>query len=135
MSRTTQYIGLSPEAWNFLRSHKYRELCIYHMTEGMFDEPVMGAIYECTLEREGMYSCPGNEYTEEYKETYVEVVQAEHWSSGPCIFTCLKRINKDEFVGKWSDEDINKCLVNGKGMLEVCDGAEEGCNYNCRDSK
>jgi hypothetical protein len=109
MSRTTQFIGLSSETWNFLRDHKYKQLCEYHMTEGMFDESVMGSIYECTLEREGMYSCPDNEYMEEYKVTLVEVVQAEPWSSGPCIFTCLKNIQTEEKIGLWSDEEINNC--------------------------
>ena len=109
MSRNTQYIGLSSEAWDFLEKHKYKQLCEYHMTEGMFDEPVMGSIYECTLEREGIYSLPGNEYMEEYKETFVEIVQAMPWSGGPCIFTCLKHITIEEYIGLWSDEEMNNC--------------------------
>lgn len=107
MSRTTQFIGLNNEAFEFISNHKGRILCEYYMTEGMFDEPVMGSIYECVLEREGRWSFPENKYKEEYKETFVEVVQAAPWSSGMCIFTCLKYIDREEFVGRWSDEDIN----------------------------
>jgi len=109
MSRTTQFIGLSSNAWNFLKEYKYKQLCEYYMTEGMFDEPVMGSIYECILEREGRYSFPENKYMEEYKETFIEVVQAMPWSSGPCIFTCLKYLAKDEYIGLWSDKEINNC--------------------------
>lgn len=42
------------------------------------------------------------------KHTYVEVVQAEPWSSGPCIFTCLMNLGSLKRIGEWSDEDINK---------------------------
>jgi len=66
----------------------------------------MGDIYECILQREGMYSCPENRYMEDYTETYVEVVQAEPWSSGPMIFTYLKNINSGKIIGAWTDEEI-----------------------------
>lgn len=107
MARTTQYIGLSSRAWEFLNNHNYKILCEYHMTEGMFDEPIKGGIYECTLQREGMYSCPDNRYMEDYIVTCIEVVQAMPWSSGPMIFTCLKDIHSDEKIGLWTDEEIN----------------------------
>jgi len=106
MSRTTQFIGLSPKANEFLETHNYKQLCTYHMTEGMFSEPIMGGIYECILQRQGGYSCPGNEYMEHCRETYIEVVQAEPWSSGPMIFTCLKNVQTDVMVGTWAEEEI-----------------------------
>jgi len=107
MSRTTQYIGLSPSAEEFLKKHKYTKLCNYQMTEGMFNEPITGGIYECTLQREGMYSCPDNRYMEDYKETYAEVVQATPWSGGMMIFTCLQEIQTGRRIGEWKKEEIN----------------------------
>ncbi len=104
--RMTQYIGLSQKAIDFLEKHNSVKLCNYHMTKGMFNEPIMGAIYECTLQRKGMYSCPSNEYMENYKEVFVEVVQAEVWSSGPMIFTCLQKLNTNERIGEWTEEEI-----------------------------
>ena len=106
MARTTQYIGLSPRAWEILRKGNYKILCEYHMTEGMFNEPVKGGIYECTFQREGMYSCPDNKYMEDYVVTYIEMVQAEPWSSGPMIFTYLKDVQTGVIVGAWTEEEI-----------------------------
>ena len=107
--RCTQFIKLNKEAREFLNKHNGIKLCEYNMTEGMFDETIKGSIYECTLQREGQYSFPGNEYMEDYQDTYIEIVQAEPWSSGPCIFTCLKHIIRDEYIGKWAEEDIDNC--------------------------
>lgn len=106
MSRTTQFIGLSPRAEEFLNTYNSKKLCAYYMTEGMFDEPIMGGIYECILQRSGQYSCPNNEYMDNYKKTYIEVVQAEPWSSGVMIFTCLKDVETNILIGTWTEEEI-----------------------------
>jgi len=106
MARFTQYIGLSPRACKFLENHNYKEIYSYKMTEGIAQEPVMGKIYECTIQVEGRYSLPGNEYTEDVKVLYIEIVQAEPWSSGPMIFTYLKNIITGKIIGAWTDEEI-----------------------------
>lgn len=108
MARCTKFIGLSPKAKEFLTKYNSKELCRYHMTEGMFDESLMGGIYEVTLQRKGIYSYPGNIYYEDYKATFIEVVQAEIWSGGPCIFTCLENIRTKEVIELWTDEELNQ---------------------------
>jgi hypothetical protein len=107
MARFTQYIGLSPRACEFLEKHKYKEIYRYQMTEGIAQEPVMGGLYECTIQVPGRWCCEGNEYTEDEKVLYIEIVQAEPWSSGPMIFTQLKNILTGKIVGAWTDEEID----------------------------
>ena len=79
MSRSTQYIGLTQDAKNWVRSAI--EVKQFEMTLGMFDEPVMGAEYimpaprgpnKCLIAREKVQDC--------------------QWSSGPMIFTHLELI-------------------------------------------
>lgn len=101
MSRTTQFIGLSSDALDFISKHNGKVLCEYEGNTGMFDEPLMYRIYEVEIPYE-YYDVPMIK-----KETYVEVTQAEPWSSGPCIFTCLRHISLDRHIGLWSDKDIN----------------------------
>lgn len=107
MARFTQYIGLSPRAWEYLKKYNYKRIYSYEMTEGIAYEPVMGSLYECTIQVLGRWSIPDNEYMEDEKVLYIEVVQAEPWSSGPMIFTQLKNILTGEIVGAWTDEEIN----------------------------
>lgn len=101
MSRTTQFIGLSQEAAQFLKEHNAKELCQHVITTGMFEEPIYGTIYDLEFK----YDCYGMETVG--NNAYAEVVQAEPWSSGLCIFTCLMNINTGEKVCQWSQEDIN----------------------------
>jgi len=103
MSRTTQFIGLNSEALEFISKNNGKLLCKYEGNTGMFDEPLMYGIYEVEIP----YKYYDIQMTR--KETYVEITQAEPWSSGPCIFTCLKYIISDKYVGLWSDEEINNC--------------------------
>ena len=79
MSRTTQYIGLTKDAHEYVKQATRVEE--YEMTLGMFDEPVMGKIYHMPAP-EG----PNKELIAK------EVVQTAPWSSGPMIFTHLKLI-------------------------------------------
>lgn len=102
MSRTTQFIGLSQEATQFLKVHNAKILCGYTMTHGMFEEEIYGNIYET----EHKYDYYGSEMID--KHTCVEVVQAEPWSSGPCIFTCLMDLGSLKRIGEWSDKEINQ---------------------------
>lgn len=106
MARFTQYIGLSPRASEFLKNHNYKQIYSYEMTEGIAQEPVMGNLYECIIQVEGRFSCPGNEYKEDIKTLYIEEVQAEPWSSGPMIFTQLRNILTGKILGSWTDEEI-----------------------------
>lgn len=71
MSRTTQYIGLTKRALEYVNDAV--EAKPYNMTEGMFGEIIHGSIY----------TMPNG-------EILTEVVQAEPWSSGPMIFTHLR---------------------------------------------
>ena len=72
--------------------------------------------YEVEDTDEGYYGMFGDVYKfRRYILTdgrrYVEYMQADPWSSGPCFFLALK----DESTGKvveeslWSDEEINNC--------------------------
>lgn len=100
MSRTTQFIGLSQDANQFLKEHNAKELCRHIITTGMFEEPIHGTIYDLEFK----YDYYGMEAIS--NRAYAEVVQAEPWSSGPCIFTCLININAGEKVCFWSEEEI-----------------------------
>lgn len=94
MARWTQHVGLSPRVQDFLESNDCKELCSYKMTEGMFGESIMGWVYEHLTENQDA-------------ETYMEVVQTEIWSSGPCIFTCLKNLKTGEMIGLWTEKEVN----------------------------
>jgi hypothetical protein len=78
MSRTTQYIGLTDDARDYLKKHATAQE-LYEMTTGMFNEAIGGNIYDLPVP-----NGPNKRY---YAK---EVVQAEPWSSGPMIFTCLE---------------------------------------------
>jgi len=77
--RETQYIGLNQYAQDYVKDAIKTET--FEMTQGMFGEPVHGTIYHMPTPKG-----PNKEYR------LVETVQAEPWSSGPIIFTCLKGI-------------------------------------------
>lgn len=88
MSRSTQYIGLNKAAVKFLE--EFGELVeTYHMTEGMFEEPVRGGIYRL---------CSGR--------VAREVEQVCPWSSGPMIFTCLEIDGVMRF--RWKEDESQR---------------------------
>ena len=70
MSRTTQFIGLTFAGLSF--TDTLESLDRYIGAHGMFGEDI---------ELGRWRDADGNAYR--------EVVQADPWSSGPCIFTCL----------------------------------------------
>lgn len=78
--RTTQYIGLTDQALDFLRRNGklIKDVVI---TTGMFDEEVSGGVWELVAPKgpnKALYA--------------KECVQMQPWSSGPMIFTCLELI-------------------------------------------
>lgn len=70
MSRSTQYIGLTKKAQEFVSNLK--PIQENNFTTGMFDEEI-----------------PLGSWEHPEKGIVREVVQMEPWSSGPMIFTCL----------------------------------------------
>jgi|6_EtaG_2_1085325.scaffolds.fasta_scaffold272656_2 hypothetical protein len=78
MSRSTQFIGLTNEAAEYVKNLK--ELPSDTFTHGMFDEKIELRKWE--IPKEFMSS-------ERPNACIREVVQASPWSSGPMIFTCL----------------------------------------------
>lgn len=108
--RCTQIIGISPEAWEFLKENVAMIPCAPcpHCGEptsekmdcysyedasylGMFDD---GPLLE--------------EYTLKDGSKVREVEQATPWSSGPCIFLCLEN-EKGERMFEWPQEEIDNC--------------------------
>lgn len=81
MSRSTQYIGLTQAALDFVEQCQElpSELCTY----GMFDE-------EIPLRRWAMHPVIAKDYPERGGMEIREVQQEVPWSSGPMIFTCLE---------------------------------------------
>jgi len=106
--RMTQFVGLRPEATEFLDKNAEQQIAetcphchqptrhkpsreVYTKTDGMFGEEI-----------------PLHEYALRNGETWREIVQAEPWSSGPVIFLCLEdEMKKLHF--KWPKKDIDNC--------------------------
>lgn len=83
MGRTTQFVGLTTAASAFAETLEATDR--YVGAHGMFGEDI---------ELGRWRDADGNSYT--------EVVQADPWSSGPCIFTCIEMrwANEDRFIGE-----------------------------------
>lgn len=80
--RTTQFIGLTREAEDFVKDLK--SLPSDRKTFGMFGE-------EIPLRKWELHSClQGMNTSEEVPQCIREIEQANPWSSGPMIFTCLQ---------------------------------------------
>jgi len=81
MSRSTQYIGLTQKAKNWLDDH-CEPMESDNSTFGMFGEKVPLGQWKCN-------NFPGWENWE--RDIIVrEIVQETPWSGGPMIFTCLE---------------------------------------------
>ena len=78
MSRSTQFIGLTEEATKYVKDLK--TLPSSSHTMGMFDEKLRLRKWEMPKEFKS---------SERPNACIREIVQAEPWSSGPMIFTCL----------------------------------------------
>ena len=104
--RTTQYIGLTNDALEYVKNAIRTETI--PLTFGMFDEEVKGTRYHMPVP-----SGPNTEYWVD------EIVQAEPWSSGPMIFTCLQSFLKKECgqvceMGKYFEWVLNPTIKNGQ---------------------
>ncbi|MPM06324.1 hypothetical protein SDC9_52623 [bioreactor metagenome] len=104
MARFTQYIGLSPAAYEFLSKHDHKERGTWHMTDGIAFEEVSGRIYEVTVQKamEDGYIAPMDNI-----QTFVEIEQVTPWSSGPMIHTCLMQLPGGQRCYEWKEEEIH----------------------------
>ena len=101
MSRFTQYVGLKPEAREFLENRNAKEIASWVMTCGIGMEDVRGSIYEVPpMEVE-----PG-EMPNFQPETYVEVEDKTPWSSGPVIHTCLMLLPSGKRFFEWKEDEL-----------------------------
>ncbi len=75
--RTTQFIGLNGNAFDWLDKN-----CIIQESLPIDLEPIYG-MFEEEVHILKQYTTNENRFVEEY-------VQAEPWSSGPCIFLALR---------------------------------------------
>ena len=99
MARWTQYIGLSPEALDFLDKHPNKVIGSWKMATGITFEDVMGSIYEVESGEDP--------YGGTIIETFAEVEDVTPWSSGPMIHTALRNLSTGEKMFVWKDEDIH----------------------------
>ncbi len=98
--RTTQFIGLTKRAQEFLAKNCILVENSENITTGMFDEPIPLGTWQ-------------HRKTE---KIYYEVVQAEPWSSGPMIFTALRKGDKD-FLGFEEGNFLDNCMNNNSKLL------------------
>ena len=98
MSRTTQFIGLSYAAREFMNdcNNPIEELVSEKSTTGMFGEDIPLK----TFLRNGI--------------KYQEIVCAEPWSSGPMIFTCLKNTKTGENLFEWVSDATTRGEFDAK---------------------
>lgn len=101
MSRTTQYVGIKPEAKEFLEARKAKKIAAWVMTCGIGMEDVYGAIYEVPPDM----TDPQNMVNWQ-AETYVEVEDQTPWSGGPVIHTCLMHLPSGKRCFQWKDEEL-----------------------------
>ncbi|MFA6842993.1 MAG: hypothetical protein WCR33_01185 [Bacilli bacterium] len=124
--RCTQFFGLSKNANDWLekyckQTHYFQK--VFRAYDGS-DEWVEVENSEGTQlvskpleENEKVFGMFGEEvyvlqqYEMDNGSIVEEYVQADPWSSGPCIFLCLRFQSTKKFVNKslWKDEEIEKC--------------------------
>ena len=92
MSRSTQFIGLTQEAEDFVKGLK--SLPSDNKTFGMFGEDIPLRRWELHPKLKGMNT------SEEYIQCIREIQQEAPWSSGPMIFTCLEVDLSNGFIYK-----------------------------------
>ena len=93
MSRQTNFFGLNERAKQFISNNNLVKTANHENVYGMFDE----IVYVLQDYFDGRYK-------------YREYIQAEPWSSGPCIFIALWDIENNIPVkdSLWTDEEINQ---------------------------
>lgn len=101
MSRTTQYIGLKPDAHKFLENRNAKQIARWVMTGGLCMEDVHGSIYEVPP-----MDVESGEMPCFQPETYVEVEDKTPWSGGPMIHTCLMHLPSGKRCFEWKDEEL-----------------------------
>lgn len=111
--RQTQLIGLNRDADDFLDNNaKCVEVKICkecgHKTGGGF---CMSVYDEETGVQKGMFEDGPllHEYELKDGSKVREIVQADPWSSGPCIFLCLQD-EDGKMIGEWDDDEMNRYL-------------------------
>lgn len=101
MARFTQYHGLTEEARKFLADAEL--VTHFEGTLGIAMEPIHFGIWKKKDKKEE------DDYFPQMEGTYAEIVQAEIWSSGPMIFTCLIDLrHPDKRLFEWSEAEMKK---------------------------
>lgn len=123
MSRTDNYIGLSPRAEEFLKNNCH-EIFVTTIREYPKDREKNTILSEKSVsvelwsekydKLEGAFynSFPLYEYYLRNGKTVIEVLQADPWSSGPCFFLCLadKDTGNPIEETKWTEEEIEEYI-------------------------
>ena len=113
MSRSTQFFGLSDGANEWLKENCISEKVetvrrtygvdgvLKETSEYSFFKPVYEEISgEKILGMFGEFVCNLKEYTTKDGKKVIEFIQAEPWSSGPCIFLALKYKDTNKVIKK-----------------------------------
>jgi hypothetical protein len=120
--RTTQFIGLSEAARQLVAGDSVVDY-VDHIERRHADGTVthhVETVYRSTVAQEesggfafGMFEeeIPLSRFTLPDGRTLVEDVQAQPWSSGPCIFTALRDETTGDWVPEslWPQEEIDAC--------------------------
>lgn len=111
--RETQIFGLTEEAYSFLENNAVHSPIVecptcHNRTGGQINSRVYDSE---TGVQKGMFEDGPNlhEYLLKDGRHLREVVQADPWSSGPCIFLCLEDVATAERLFEWPEEEINNC--------------------------
>ena len=106
--RCTQIHGLTEEAEEFISKHAQKESFTCPVCgEGTITKPLV--VKRNNKAHLGMFQDGPilSTYIDKDGSAISEVVQEVVWSSGPCIFLCLKY--KDELIHSWPQKTINEC--------------------------
>lgn len=107
--RCTQIMGKTDEAMLFINNHAIKESKQCPHCGGPIESGRPKVVSTIDASHEGMFGDGPilNVYIDQDGNHIEEVVQATPWSSGPCIFICLKYKNK--LICKWDQEAIDNC--------------------------
>lgn len=127
--RETQWIGLSPRARDFLSEQDVvcNEVTVRSWPDGRLEVTEPRKVLVSRIKKEqwghtyGMFDeeIPLHKYTFPDGRVLFEVVLAEPWSSGPCIFTTLRATARADQAQPiihngvsldWTDEEIQSVL-------------------------
>jgi hypothetical protein len=93
--RKTHFFGFTDEAIKWLQENVVSSIDTDEKITGMFGEEIQSI----------------REHTTRDGRILIDYVQAEPWSSGPCIFLALKWKDTDEPIKEslWDEEIIDNC--------------------------